>query len=109
MKKKPNPVALPTLQPMSATLLTFAKPLLEHLEEPPTAKTLQGILNIAIVVWNLPVYEEAKDTLAATLRGALESARASMPPQGKAAIAAMGQAGLPPTLGTRDWLSPRSS
>jgi len=41
-------------------LLVFAKPLLDRVEDPPTAKRLQGILNIAVEVWNLPLYEKAK-------------------------------------------------
>ncbi len=82
----------PTLQPMSATLLAFAKPLLDQVEDPPTAKTLQGILNIAVVVWNLPLYDKAKRANAATFRAGLETALATMPAQGKAAIAAMTKA-----------------
>lgn len=48
--KKPEPADPARLPSMSATLLAFAKPLLDQVEEPPTATTLQGILNIAIVV-----------------------------------------------------------
>jgi len=94
MKKKPKPVDLPKLPSMSATILTFAKPLLDQVEAPPTAKTLQGILNIAIVVWNLPLYEKSKHANAAMLRAGLDGALASMPAQGKATIAAMGRARL---------------
>jgi hypothetical protein len=79
---------------MSATLLAFARPLLDQVEDPPSAKTLQGILNIAIVVWNLPLYEKAKHANAAMLRAGLESALATMPAQGKTTIAAMAQARL---------------
>jgi len=92
MEKKPKPVDLSKLPSMSATLLAFAKPLLDQVEDPPTAKTLQGVLNIAIVVWNLPLYEKAKHANAAMLRAGLDSALVTMPPQGKATIAAMGQA-----------------
>lgn len=94
MKKKPEPVDLSRLPSMSATLLAFAKPLLDQVEDPPTATTLQGILNIAIVAWNLPLYEKAKHANAATFRAGLESALATMPAQGKATIAAMSQARL---------------
>lgn len=92
--KKPEPADPARLPSMSATLLAFAKPLLDQVEEPPTATTLQGILNIAIVVWNLPLYERAKHANVATFRAGLESALATMPPQGKATIAAMSQARL---------------
>jgi hypothetical protein len=86
--KKPKPVASPKLPSMSATLLAFAKPLLDQVEDPPTAKTLQGILNIAMVVWNLPLYEQAKHANAATFRAGLESALASIPAQGQAEVRA---------------------
>lgn len=87
--KKPKPAHHSKLPPMSATLLAFAKPLLDQVEDPPTAKTLQGILNIAVVAWNLPLYEKAKHPNAAKFRADLESALSSMPAQGKATIAAM--------------------
>jgi hypothetical protein len=70
------------------------KPLLDQVEDPPTAKTLQGIMNIAVVVWNLPLYEKAKHANAATFRAGLESALANMPAQGKATIAAIARARL---------------
>jgi hypothetical protein len=92
MTKKPRPVDPSKLPSMSATLLAFAKPLLDQVEDPPTAKTLQGILNIAVVVWNLPLYERARHTNAATFRAGLDSALATMPVQAKATIAAMSQA-----------------
>jgi hypothetical protein len=66
---------------MSATLLAFAKPLLDQVEDPPTATTLQNVLNIAMVVWNLPLYEKAKHANAAMLRTGLESALGQMPPE----------------------------
>jgi hypothetical protein len=91
MKKKVKPVDPSKLPSMSATLLAFAKPVLDEVEDPPTAKTLQGILT-AVVVWNLPLYEKAKHANAAMLRAGLESALATMPPQGKATIAVMAKA-----------------
>jgi hypothetical protein len=82
MKKKAKPVDPSKLLSMSATLLAFAKPLLDQVEDPPTAKSLQNVLNIAVVVWNLPLYEEAKHENATMLvdviggsRLALERAR----------------------------------
>jgi hypothetical protein len=92
--KKAKPVDASKLPPMSATLLAFAKPLLDQVEDPPTAKALQGILYIAVVVWNLPLYEKAQHANAATFRAGLDSALANMPAQGKATIAAMAQARL---------------
>ncbi|MEI9942214.1 MAG: hypothetical protein WDO69_33780 [Pseudomonadota bacterium] len=89
MTKKSKPVDPSTLPLMSATLLAFAKPLLDQIEDPPTAKSLQNMLHIAVVVWNLPIYEKAKHANAAMFRAGLEAALASMPPQGKATIAAM--------------------
>lgn len=90
--KKPKTTDPSKLPSMSATLLAFARPLLDQVEDPPTAKTLQGILNIAVVVWNLPLYEKAKHANAAAFRAGLETALSSMPPQGKATIAAMTKA-----------------
>jgi hypothetical protein len=90
--KKPKTTDPSKVPSMSATLLEFAKPLLEQVEDPPTAKTLQSILNIAVVVWNLPLYEKAKHANAAKFRAGLDSALSSMPPQGKATIAAMSKA-----------------
>lgn len=92
--KKPKPIDPSKPSSMSATLLAFAKPLLDQVEDPPTAKTLQGILNIAVVIWNLPLYEKAKHANAATFRAGLESALATMPAEGKATVAAMSQARL---------------
>lgn len=79
---------------MSATLLAFAKPLLDQLPEPPTAKGLQGVLNIASVVWNLRVYDQAQHPNAAALRAGLDAALASMPPEGKATLAVLSRARL---------------
>jgi len=92
MKKNPKSVGPSKLPSMSATLLPFAKPLLAQVEDPPTAKTLQGILNIAVVVWNLALYKKAKHPNAAMLRTGLEGALSTMPPQGKATIATMAHA-----------------
>lgn len=92
MKKQPKPVDASKLPSMSATLLAFAKPLLDQVEDPPTATTLQGILNIAVVVWNLPLHEKAKHANAATFRAGLDSALAALPAQGKTTITAMSQA-----------------
>jgi hypothetical protein len=92
MKKKAKPVDPSTLPSMSATLLAFAKPLLDQVEDPPTAKSLQNVLNIAVVVWNLPLYEKAKHANATMFRAGLESALATMPPQGRATIAVMAKA-----------------
>ncbi len=92
MNKKSKPVDPSTLPSMSATLLAFAKPLLDQVDDPPTATSLQNVLNIAVVVWNLPLYEKAKHANAAMFRAGLESALASMPPQGKATIAVMAKA-----------------
>ncbi len=92
MNKKPKPVDPSTLSSMSATLLAFAKPLLDQVDEPPTAKSLQNVLNIAVVVWNLPLYEKAKHANAAMFRTGLESALAGMPPEWKATIAVMARA-----------------
>jgi hypothetical protein len=38
MKKKPKPVDLSKLPSMSATLLAFAKPLLDQVEAPPSGE-----------------------------------------------------------------------
>lgn len=90
--KKSKPVDPSTLPSMSATLLAFAKPLLDQVQDPPTAKSLQSVLNIAVVVWNLPLYEKAKHANAAMFRTGLESALVGMPAEGKATIAAMAKA-----------------
>src|SRR5438045_4552948 len=92
MHKNAKPLAASTLPSMPATLLAFAKPLLVQVEHPPTAKSVQNVLNIAVVVWNLPLYEKAKHANATMFRAGLESALATMPPQGRATIAVMAKA-----------------
>src|SRR5688500_9182528 len=92
MTRRLRPVAPSRPPSMSATLLARAKPLLDPVEDPPTAQTLQGSLSIAVVVWTLPLYEKARHTSAATFRAGLDSALATMPVQAKATIAAMSQA-----------------
>jgi hypothetical protein len=92
MKNKAKPVDPSTLPSMSATLPAFAKPPLDQVEDPPTAKSLQNVLNIAVVVWNLPLYEKAKHANATMFRAGLESALATVPREGRATIAVMAQA-----------------
>ena len=94
MKNKAKPVDPSKLPSMSATLLAFAKPLLDQLPEPPTAKGLQGVLNIASVVWNLRVYDQAQHPNAAALRAELDAALASMPPEGQATLTVLSRARL---------------
>ena len=77
---------------MSATLLAFAKPLLDQLPDPPTAKSLQGVMNIAVVIWNLHVYEKAKNPRTEEFKLGLEAALSKMPPDGKLTIASMTKA-----------------
>lgn len=77
---------------MSGTLLAFAKPLLAQIEDPPTVKSLQAIMNIAVVVWNLHVYEKTKHPMAREVRGSLDAALTMMPAQSRTTIAAMTKA-----------------
>jgi hypothetical protein len=74
---------------MSETLLTFARPLLDQLPEPPTAGQLQSAMTIASLIWNVPEYERAGHPKAAEYRKALDGAVADMPTEGRLVIAAM--------------------
>lgn len=87
MKKRPKPVD-PSKLP-SATLLAFAKPLLAQLPAPPTATSLQAVMNITTVVWNMHIYEKSRNPKSEEFRIGLELALSRMPPEGKATIASM--------------------
>lgn len=77
---------------MSATLLAFAKPLLDQLPNPPMAKSLQGVMNIASLVWNIPLYERARHPKAKEYRAGLDAALADIPHEGNATVAVMANA-----------------
>jgi uncharacterized cupin superfamily protein len=60
--KKPDPSAtdLGKLPKISASLLTFASPLLDTLPQPRQVEHLRHAVNIAMIAWNLPIMEHQK-------------------------------------------------
>jgi len=78
---------LESLPKFSETMLAFAKPLLD--EAPPDFKLLRSLMVYATIAWNLPIYEQRKDSRAAWMRTQFDHAMANLPPEIAKLIAAM--------------------
>lgn len=55
---RPIPAELAHLPKISASLLQFARPLIDALPQPPTLEQMRQVMQIASIAWNLPILED---------------------------------------------------
>jgi hypothetical protein len=80
-RERPKDVDVGTLPKISETLIAFAQPLVQALEGPPSIEQLRSIMTLAMIAWNLPVYERIGDPEGVAMREMFNDAIAQVEPE----------------------------